>query len=538
MPPPVCSDNPDKTLPISGFLNLLPDKTAATFPPGRGQSLNMQKAKLSDGRSIGSRELNSLLSVWAKRCLACLLFLSFSLPSDWLHADEQPSADPSQTAIDALVKQQMDEQHIPGLSLAVTVDNELVFAKGYGMANVELKSPALAESAYEVASLTKQFTAMAILLLAEDHKLSLDDPLSRHLPEAPPAWAKITIRHLLTHTSGIPDYDDGAPGLDPRRDYTEDELLQLAAKLPLKFPPGVRWSYSNTGYVILGILVSRLSGEPYGDYLRSRIFKPLHMGSTRLNADDDIIPFRTNGYELEDGRLRNQEYLSPSLSSTGDGGLVSTVVDLSKWEAGIQSGALVPPARWREIFTPVTLNSGKTFPYGFGWFVREQSGHPFYEHSGHLGGFASHILRFPRARVSVIVLANLGQADPWQIAHVVAGLIRPDLKLPEDHPIEDHDPATTEMLHQVLLGFRQGKLKEDAFTEDGANTYNEDVLKSEQELLAPLPPFGTIELVSRTEVGDQTEYRYWVHIGDKTWLLEASIDSDSSKIERLSFNPL
>ena len=308
--------------------------------------------------------------------------------------------------------------------------------------------------------------------------------------------------------------------------------------MPLKFAPGVRWSYSNTGYVLLGILVSKLSGKPYGDFLRDRIFSRLHMGSTRLNDDSDIIPFRVGGYELVDGRLRNQEYLSASLSSTGDGGLVSSVVDLAKWEAAIQSGALVPPARWQEIFTPVTLNSGKMFPYGFGWFIRAQNGHPYYEHSGHLQGFASHILRFPRARVSVVVLANLDQADPWQIAHGVAGLIRPDLKLPVDHPIPDTEPGITEMLRQVVAGLREGRLKTDAFTEDGSNAYNENVLKSEQDLLAPLPPTGDFDLVSRAEVGDQTEYRYWVHIGDKKWLLETSIDSDSGKIERLGFNPM
>lgn len=475
-----------------------------------------------------------------KRHLVSLVLLTSAcclLPAACLRAQE-PAADPSQPAIDALVKQQMDEQRIPGLSLAVTVDNELVFARGYGQANVELQSPALAESVYEVASLTKQFTAMAVLLLAQDGKLSLDDLLSRYLPGTPPAWAKITVRQVLTHTSGIPDYDDAGHPLDPRRDYTEDELLQLATTLPLKFPPGVRWSYSNTGYVLLGILVHRVSGEEYGDFLRERIFGRLHMGSTRLNTNDDIVPFRAAGYELEEGRLHNQDYLSATLGGTGDGGLISSVVDLAKWEAAIQFGALVPPARWKEVFTPVTLNSGKTFPYGFGWFIREQNGHPFYEHSGHLGGFASHILRFPRARVSVIVLANLGQADPWQIAHGVAGLIRPDLKLPADHPIEDREPALTETLRQVLLGFRDGKLQEDAFTEEGANAYNEDVLNTEKARLSALPAFGDFELVSRTEVGDQTEYRYWVHVGDKKWLLETSIDSDSGKVERLGFNPL
>ena len=466
-----------------------------------------------------------------------LLLAAFSTLVRFVPAQDEP-VDPSQPAIDALVKQQMDEQHIPGLSLAVTVDNELIFTKGYGLANVELQSPALAESVYEIASLTKQFTAMAVLLLAQEGKLSLDDLVSRHLPEAPPAWAKITLRHLLTHTSGIPDYDDAKQPLDSRRDYTEDELLKAAATLPLKFQPGVRWSYSNTGYVLLGILVHRVSGEEFGDFLRERIFGRLHMGSTRLNTADDLVPYRAGGYQLEDGRLRNQDYLAPTLAQTGDGGLVSSVVDLAKWEGAIQSGALVPPARWREIYTPVSLNSGKTFPYGFGWFIREQNGRPFYEHSGHLQGFASHILRFPRARVSVIVLANLAQADAWQIAHGIAGLIRPDLKLPEDHPIEDHDPAVTEALRQVLLGFRNGTLDQDAFTDEGGNAYNDEYLRGQRERFAALPPFGAFEVVSRAEVGDQTEYRYWVYLGDKKWLLEASVDTDSGKVERLGFNPL
>ena len=455
-----------------------------------------------------------------------------------LHAQEEPPADPSQTAIDTLVKQQMEEQRIPGLSLAVTVDNELIFTKGYGFSNVELQFPALAESVYEVASITKQFTAMGILLLAQDGKLDLDDPVGKYLPVATHAWDKITLRHLLTHTSGIPDYDDAGSPLDVRRDYTDDELVKLAASLPLKFQPGVRWSYSNTGYVMLGIIIHRVSGQGYNDFLRERIFSRLHMGSTRVISDTDLIPYRASGYQLDEGRLKNQDWMSASTCATGDGGLVSSVVDLAKWDSAIQSGVLVTPARWKEIFTPATLNSGKTFPYGFGWFIREQNAAPYYEHSGHLQGFASHILRFPKARVSVVVLANLSQADPWQIAHGVAGLIRPDLKPPADHPIEDREPAITALLKNVLAGLRAGRLKTDAFTEDGANAYNADVLKEQQTRLSALPPFGPVELVSRAEVGDNTEYHYWVHIGPDKWLLEVSLDTDSGKIDRLAFNPL
>ena len=467
----------------------------------------------------------------------CLLVI-WILPGA-LHAqNDDPPADPSQPAIDALVKQQMDEQRIPGLSLAVTVDNELIFTKGYGFSNVELQFPALAESVYEVASITKQFTAMGILLLAQDGKLGLDDRVDKYLPGTPAAWEKITLRHLLTHTSGIPDYDDAGSPLDTRREYSDEELVKLATTLPLKFQPGARWSYSNTAYVLLGIIIHRVGGQGYGDFLRERIFSRLHMGSTRLISDTDLVPYRASGYQLDEGRLKNQDWMSASTSATGDGGLISSVVDLAKWDSAIQSGALVPPPRWKEIFTPVTLNSGKTFPYGFGWFVREQNGAPYYEHSGHLQGFVSHILRFPKARVSVVVLANLSQADAWQIAHGVAGLIRPDLKPPADGPIEDKEPAVTNLLKKVLADLRAGHLTPAAFTEDGANAYNDDVLRDQRTRLAPLPPFGQVELVNRAEVGDNTEYRYWVHVGPDKWLLEVSLDTDSGKIDRLAFNPL
>ena len=292
-------------------------------------------------------------------------------------AQDQPEVDPSQADIDAYVRQQMRAQRIPGLSLAVTIDNELIFTKGYGVANVELRAPALAESVYEVASLTKQFVAVAMLLLAQDGKLSLDDLVSRHLPEAPPAWEKITLRHLLTHTSGIPDFDDAGQPLDPRREYTEDELVRLAARLPAKFAPGVRWSYSNTAYDLLAVIIHRVSGVPYGDFLRTRVFSRLHMGNTNVNRHDDLLPFRASGYRLDAGLLKTQEYLAEAQCQTGDGGLVSTVVDLAKWDAAIHSGALLPPGVWEQVFRPVTLNSGKTFPYGFGWFIREQNGYPY-----------------------------------------------------------------------------------------------------------------------------------------------------------------
>ena len=451
-------------------------------------------------------------------------------------AAENGAADPTVAAIDGFIKQAMEQQRIPGLSLAVVANDELIFTQGYGLANVELKSPALAESVYEVASITKQFTAVAILLLVQDHKLTLDDTLGHLLPGGPEAWNKITVRQLLAHISGIPDFDDGNP-FDLRRDYSEDDLVHLAAGLTLKFPPGSRWSYSNTGYVLLGIIIHRVSGRPYADFLRQRIFSPLHMVNTRVNSESDIIPFRADGYQLEDGVLKNQDFVSSGLRSTGDGGIVSTVVDMAKWDAALQSGSLLPADVWKQVFTPVSLNSGKTFPYGFGWFIREQAGQPYYEHSGNLQGYASHFLRFPSARVSVVVLANLSQADPWEIAHGVASLIRPDLKPPPDQPVEDREPSVTQRFQEVVSALREGRLKEDDFTEDGRNAFNADILRDDKETLSKLPSPGGFTLIGRLEIGDDVEYRYWVQFGPEKWLLEAALNDDG-KIERMQLHPL
>ncbi|PYP99407.1 MAG: hypothetical protein DMF82_24930, partial [Acidobacteria bacterium] len=165
--------------------------------------------------------------------------------------------------------------------------------------------------------MTKQFTASAIMTLVEDGRLKLDDPITTHLANSPEAWKAITVRHLLTHTSGIPDYTEGT--IDLRRDYTEDELAKLAFGLKLEFAPGSRWNYSNTGYLMLGVLVHRASGRFYGDVLRDRVFMPLGMKTARIISEEDIVPHRAAGYRLVGGELKNQEWVAPKLNTTADG---------------------------------------------------------------------------------------------------------------------------------------------------------------------------------------------------------------------------
>ncbi len=319
---------------------------------------------------------------------------------------------------DDYVQSHMQRQHIPGLSLAVVKKGKLILAKGYGLANVEHNVPAKPETIYQSGSLGKQFTATAVMLLVEEGKLRLDDKITKYLDGTPQAWKGITVRHLLTHTSGIKNY--GPEDLNLRQDYAEKELLQKVVSFPMDFAAGEKWCYSNTGYMLLGIIIRRASGEFYGDYLRKRVFTPLGMETARIISEEDIVPNRAAGYRLVKGQLKNQEWVSPSLNTTADGSLYLTVLDLVKWDAALYTEKLLKRPSREQMWTPVKTTDGKSHPYGFGWSIGEFRGHKVVEHSGAWQGFQTYITRFVDDKLTVIVLANLGEANPGEIAHGVA----------------------------------------------------------------------------------------------------------------------
>ena len=271
--------------------------------------------------------------------------------------------------VDRFVVDEMARQGIPGASVAIVRDGAVVEVAGYGMANVEHAVPARADTIFQSGSIGKQFTAAAVMLAVEDGAVALDDPITRYFPEGPESWRAITVRHLLTHTSGIPDYT--TPTFDYRRDYTYDELVRHASALALEFPPGARWNYSNTGYLLLGILVERATGRFYGDILRDRVFGPLGMETARVISEADIVPNRAAGYRRVDDELKNQEWVAPQLNRMADGCLYLSVLDFVAWNEGLRRGAILSPESWQVVYTPVRLNSGNSFPYGFGWFVEE-----------------------------------------------------------------------------------------------------------------------------------------------------------------------
>ena len=359
------------------------------------------------------------------------LLLILLLITAGIAASPMAMASDLQQRIDDLVTLQMQKQNIPGVAVGVFIAGEPILMKGYGFANVEHRAPVTPASVFHSASIGKQFTAVAIMLLVEDGALGLDSSIRTYYPDAPTSWQPITIRHLLTHTSGIADYFDamGANGIDAydsRHDYAPEELRRIFYTLPLEFEAGANFSYSNTGYALLGFLIHEVSGRFYGDVLRDRVFTPLGMPSAAVVSESDIVPGRVAGYELVDGELKNEEWYAPT-NNTADGALYLSLLDYQAWNRALRERAVLSDASWTEVYTPVRLNDGRQYPYGLGWNISESQRAPWYHHSGGWLGFRLFISRYLANDLTIVVLSNLDLAEPAIIVDGIAEIIDPGI---------------------------------------------------------------------------------------------------------------
>jgi CubicO group peptidase (beta-lactamase class C family) len=313
----------------------------------------------------------------------------------------------------------MERQHIPGLSLLVARGGRIVLAKGFGLANVELQVPVKPETIFQSGSVGKQFTATAVMMLVEAGKISLDDPLRKYFQDAPSSWDGVTVGELLSHTAGFGDYPRD---FDFRKDWTEDELLKLVESIPLAYLPGTKWKYSNLGYLTLGILIHRVSGEFYGDFLKQRIFDPLAMNSTRIISEADIVPNRAAGYRLLNRELKNQEWVAPMVNTTADGSLYFSTLDLAKWDAALYTEKLLKRSTLDQMWTIAKLKNGQPNQghYGYGWFIDQRRGHRAIHHDGAWQGFQTAIDRYIDDQLTVVALSNLSGSEPGKITEHVA----------------------------------------------------------------------------------------------------------------------
>jgi CubicO group peptidase (beta-lactamase class C family) len=350
-----------------------------------------------------------------KQCTLVLLVLLIFSPANAGTATDR---------VNSFVNEYLKKNQIPGCAVMVRHNGKIVLCEGYGVASVEHGVRVTPQTVFQSGSIGKQFTAMAVMMLIEEQKLALEDPISKYL-DVPENWTAISVRHLLTHTSGLRDYPES---FSLQRDYTEDELLKMITAQPLAFAPGEKWSYSNLGYVTLGILIRKVSGEFWGDFLQQRVFGPLGMKHTRVISEADIIPNRSAGYVLKNGALKNQQWVSPTVNNTADGSLYFTVEDLAKWDEALETRKLISSTSYDQIWTPVKLNNGTTARYGFGWQIaKTDSGHGVVEHGGAWQGFASYIVRYPEDRLTVAVLCNRAGASASHIAKRIAGFYVPSV---------------------------------------------------------------------------------------------------------------
>src|SRR5581483_4028033 len=318
--------------------------------------------------------------------------------------------------IDNYVNSEMQKHLIPGASLLVLRTNQVVKRATYGLANVELRVAVVPETAFEIGSLTKQFTAACVLLLAQDGKLSIDDPISRYL-HVPDSWQSITMRHLLTHTSGIKTYTV-LDGFELRRHLSQTQFIEALAAHPLDFPPGQAFKYCNSGYNLLGFIIENVSGKSYWDFLSQRILAPLGMNATTNRLPALIIPNRAAGYEQTNHIWINRDYDLTDVFSAG--AIISTVGDLAKWNASLDAGTLLTSATRQQMWTPARLNDGSLTKYGFGWRLEEFEGHKDIGHGGSTSGFSASLQRFPDDQLAVILLTNTDEQIATLIARNVA----------------------------------------------------------------------------------------------------------------------
>jgi CubicO group peptidase (beta-lactamase class C family) len=310
----------------------------------------------------------------------------------------------------------------PGAAVLVVRDGQVALAKGYGLADVESRAPVRPETSFRLASLSKHVTATAVMLLAADGKLAYDDAIGARLPELPP-WARaVTVRQLLHHTSGLPDYEDFVPAAQTRQVLDADVPALIARGDGAYFAPGTRFRYSNSGYALLALLVERASGRRYADFLRERLFAPLGMAGTLAREDGGpAVPHRAFGYVVDSAGVRRRDQSSTS-AVLGDGGVYASVADLARWDAALERHALVSAEAQRLAWTPPTLAPPQASSYGFGWFVDRDRGLLRLTHHGETSGFTNAVLRYPERRLAVWVLTNRAGGAPWDLAQRIAEL--------------------------------------------------------------------------------------------------------------------
>lgn len=327
--------------------------------------------------------------------------------------------------IDSIVQAEMAASKTPAMSVAVSQKGELILAKGYGLANVELSVPATAETVYRTGSITKQFTSALIMQQVEAGKISLDDPITKFLPDYPTQGNTVTIHHLLTHISGIKSYTALGPKFwseASRLDLPDTALVAMVKNQPFDFAPGAKYQYNNSAYYLLGMIIEKVTGTSYRNTINDKLAPALGLQSTSYCDESPIIPHRAQGYEVRNGKLINDDPISMNTPGAA-GAICSTVLDLLAWRKALFSGQVVSNASLVKMTTPAKLNDGSSTNYAYGLGIGKLVGHRRISHGGGINGFITQMAYYPDDDVTVVVLGNLGSSPSDRVASMIARLV-------------------------------------------------------------------------------------------------------------------
>jgi serine beta-lactamase-like protein LACTB len=427
-------------------------------------------------------------------------------------------------AIESVVKAEMERQGIPGISVLVKRGDDVVLRSAYGVANVELEVPARPENVYNAGSITKTFTALTVMSLVEEGKLSLDENVSKHVSRAPETWSEITVKNLLSHTSGIPEYAL-IPGLGLIEEYTRDFWWEKIGPLPLDFKTGTRFAYSNSNFTVLSEIIEKVSGKSYYDSVRERVIDKIGLKDTKFRQTNEIVPRLATGYfKTGEGMI-----VSPSEASSsayGAGGIVTCVDDLAAFLAAVGAGRVVSRETLRQMQTANRTADGRKTIYGLGWFVRDLSGHPMVSHAGNTAGYSASMAYFPDEDLTVCVMGNVYAFSGDNLAIAIARAIEPELRPLKLAPKTDPEPALTKTLFSAFSGLTEGKTDSEVLDADYRAQFETGRGRMSLGGFAQYKDYEGPQFLDRKPEEPDTLYSYRIKKGDRSFRVVFTVTKD------------
>ncbi len=433
--------------------------------------------------------------------------------------------------VDDLVSARMAEHHIPGAAIAVVKNGTIIKMKGYGLASVEFNVPVTTETVFEIGSVSKQMTAAAIMLLVQDGKIDLDAKVSTYLNNTPESWKDVSVRNLLTHTSGIKSYTS-LDGFELSNRWNVDQFIKKLSPYPLEFTPGEKNIYSNSAFNLLAFIVESVSKKPFMTFMRERIFIPAGMTHTTERDPQYIVMSRAAGYEWRDGHLAGRDGNLTNLM--GAGSIVSTIGDMVKWDKALSGNKLLNDESKKQIWTKFIFNDGNESPYGFGWRISEVRGHKLIGHTGQTAGFGAANFRYVDDKVFVIALTNLGELGMGgMLASAVAKIYIPSMSVRAMKPISDDNAPLSINIREAFLSRLNEKPDTEILSTNFIKGLERPRTLAETRRLASFGKLSDFVLVDKKKDEKNEERYYKVRIG-KRFLLIAFVVNDENRIASMS----